>query len=106
MSDRSDNHGHPELPMKPLRRHMIDVMQIRNLSPNTQRVYIEQVARFARYFHKSPELLGPTEIRMYLLHLVNDRHLAASRKRRPLGGTPQKARCQRGLAARRVQVRF
>jgi hypothetical protein len=40
--------------MRPLRRHMIDEMQIRNLTPNTQRVYIEQVARFARYFHKSP----------------------------------------------------
>ena len=34
--------------MKPLRRHMIDEMQLRNLTPNIQRVYIEQVARFAR----------------------------------------------------------
>ena len=64
--------------MNPLRRHMIDEMQIRNLAPNTQRAYIEQVSRFARYFSKSPELLGPAEIRMYLLHLVNDKHLAAS----------------------------
>jgi integrase/recombinase XerD len=33
--------------MSPLRRRMTEDMQIRNLTPNTQRVYIEQVARFA-----------------------------------------------------------
>jgi site-specific recombinase XerD len=64
--------------MSPLRRRMIEDMQIRNLTPNTQRVYIEQVVRFARHFRKSPEHLGPAEIRTYLLHLTNERHLAAS----------------------------
>ena len=64
--------------MSPLRRRMIEDMQIRNLTPNTQRVYVEQVGRFARHFHKSPEHLGPTEIRTYLLFLINDRRLAAS----------------------------
>jgi integrase/recombinase XerD len=64
--------------MSPLRRRMIEDMQIRNLATHTQRVYVEQVARFARYFHKSPDLLGPTEIRTYLIHLTQDRRLAAS----------------------------
>jgi integrase/recombinase XerD len=64
--------------MSPLRRRMIEDMQIRNLTPNTQRVYVEQVVRFARYFRKSPDQLGPAEIRAYLLHLVQDRHLSAS----------------------------
>ena len=50
--------------MNPLRRHMIDEMQIRNLTQNTQRAYIEQVSRFARYFGKSPDLLGSAEIRI------------------------------------------
>ena len=49
------------------------------ISPRTHSAPIlEQVARFARYFGKSPEHLGPAEIRTYLLHLVNDKHLAAS----------------------------
>jgi site-specific recombinase XerD len=64
--------------MSPLRRRMIEDMQIRNMSPNTQRVYVAQVAHFACYFRKSPDLLGPPEIRSYLLYLANDRRLAAS----------------------------
>src|SRR5271165_6845807 len=67
-----------ELSMSPLRRRLIEDMQIRNLSRHTQRVYVEQVLRFARYFRRSPEHLGPTEIRTYLLHLTQERHLAAS----------------------------
>jgi site-specific recombinase XerD len=66
------------LSMSPLRRRMIDDMQIRNLTPNTQRAYVEQVARFAGYFGKSPELLGPAAIRTYLIHLTQERRLAAS----------------------------
>lgn len=64
--------------MSPLRRRMIEDMQIRNLAPHTQRAYVEQVVRFARHFRKSPEHLGPTEIRTYLLYLAHDKHLAAS----------------------------
>src|SRR5450432_3466362 len=64
--------------MSPLRRRMIEDMQIRNLTPNTQRVYVAQVVHFACHFRKSPELLGPTEIRTYLLHLTRERRLAAS----------------------------
>src|ERR1700687_3731422 len=67
-----------ELSMSPLRRRMIDDMQIRNLTPNTQRVYVAQVVRFACHFRKSPERLGPAEIRTYLIHLTRERRLAAS----------------------------
>jgi integrase/recombinase XerD len=64
--------------MSPLRRRMIEDMQIRNLTSNTQRVYVAQVAHFACHFRKSPDLLGPAEIRAYLLHLVQERRLASS----------------------------
>jgi integrase/recombinase XerD len=64
--------------MSPLRRRMIEDMQIRNLTPNTQRVYIANVFRFACHFRKSPDRLGPAEIRTYLLHLTRERLLAAS----------------------------
>ena len=64
--------------MTPLRHRMIEDMQVRNLSPHTQRAYAEQISRFARHFGKSPELLGPAEIRAYQLHLIQGRQLSAS----------------------------
>ena len=32
--------------------------------------------RFACHFRKSPDLLGPTAIRKYLIHLTQERRLA------------------------------
>ena len=64
--------------MTPLRQRMLEDMQVRNLSPLTQRAYTEHVARFARYFHRSPDHLGPEEIRTYLVYLTNERQLAPS----------------------------
>ena len=49
--------------MTSLRQRMVEDMQIRNLSPETQVSYVGHVARFARYFHRSPEQLGVDEIR-------------------------------------------
>ena len=49
----------PMNPMRPLRQRMIEDMQIRNLALNTQKTYVEQVARFAGHFHASPDRLGP-----------------------------------------------
>ena len=64
--------------MTPLRKRMIEDMQVRNLSPNTQESYLQQVSLFARHFGKSPQLLGPEEIRSYQLYLTNDKRLATS----------------------------
>ena len=54
--------------MTSLRQKMIEDMQIRNLAVNTQETYILQVSLFARHFQKSPELLGPEQIRAYQVH--------------------------------------
>jgi integrase/recombinase XerD len=59
--------------MTPLRQRMIDDMRIRNLSPHTIDAYIEKVAKFAVHYGKSPEQLGPEEVRTYLLMLVNEK---------------------------------
>ena len=64
--------------MTPLRRRMIEDMRIRNLSPQTQRAYVEQVSRFALHFGQSPERLGQDEIRAWQIYLVEERRLAAS----------------------------
>ncbi len=64
--------------MTPLRRRMLEDMGIRNLAANTQLCYVKQVAAFARYFDRSPEQLGPEEVRAYQNHLVANKHLTAS----------------------------
>src|SRR6202171_4944849 len=65
-----------ELPMTSLRRRMTEDMQVRNLSLQTQTSYVQQVSLFARHFNKSPELLGPEDIRTYQVYLTNERKLA------------------------------
>ncbi|HEX4171874.1 MAG TPA: site-specific integrase [Acetobacteraceae bacterium] len=57
---------------------MIEDMQIRNLAAQTQRAYLQYVSQFACHFHKSPDSLGPAEIRAFQLYLIRDRQLAAS----------------------------
>ena len=58
--------------MTSLRKRMIDELRLRNLSEVTARLYVGGVQRFSRYFGRSPEQLGPEEIREFLLHLVHD----------------------------------
>lgn len=58
--------------MTPLRRRLLEDMRVRNLAENTQRSYVQQITSFARYFDRSPEELGPEEIRSYQVHLVED----------------------------------
>jgi integrase/recombinase XerD len=64
--------------MTPVRQRMTEDMQVRNLSPHTQASYVQQVSLFARYFNKSPEVLGPEEIRAYQVYLTNERKLSPS----------------------------
>ena len=54
---------------------MLEDMQVRHLSAGTQQVYLQHIARFARYCGRSPAVLGPEEIRAYQLHLTNEKQL-------------------------------
>ena len=62
--------------MTTLRERMIEDMRIRNLAPNTQTSYLQQVSLFARYFAKSPNVLGREEIRAYQVYLTEEKKLS------------------------------
>jgi integrase/recombinase XerD len=62
--------------MTPLRRRMLENMQVRNFSDNTQHSYLQQVSSFAKYFGRSPDELGPDEVRAYQVYVTNERKLA------------------------------
>ena len=63
--------------MTPLRKKMLEELQRRNYSQTTKRAYLHIVADFAKYFDRSPDLLGLDEIRNYQAHLIEKRKLEA-----------------------------
>ena len=63
--------------MTPLRQRYIDDLRLKNFSPKTIKVYVHAVAKFARHFGRSPDLLSPEDVREYLVHLL-ERGLARS----------------------------
>ena len=65
--------------MTALRTRMLEDLRIRNYAAKTQRVYVQSVAGFARHFGRSPDVLGPEEIRAYLMHLRDERKVSWSR---------------------------
>jgi integrase/recombinase XerD len=61
-----------------LRKMMLEELQRRNYSQQTTKVYLFTVRDFAKYFHRSPDELGPEHIREYQAHLFSVRKLAAN----------------------------
>ena len=64
--------------MTPLRQRMIEDMQLRGLSPKTQRAYVRVVRDLAVYYDKSPDKIEEEELRTYFLYLKNEKRLARS----------------------------
>ena len=62
--------------MSTLREQMLADLQLKGLTPKTQKIYLREVRNYAKYFGKSPEQLGEKELREYLLYLLNERKLA------------------------------
>jgi integrase/recombinase XerD len=56
--------------MTPLRQRLLEDLQRRNYSPRTISCYVAHVAQFARHFGRSPDQLGPDDIRAWQLHLL------------------------------------
>jgi integrase/recombinase XerD len=61
-----------------LRKMMLEELQRRNYSKQTTKAYLRTVWEFAKYFHRSPERLGPEHIREFQSYLFTVRKLAAA----------------------------
>ncbi len=48
--------------ISPLRRRMIEDMNIRKMAPKTQSTYIRAVTNFAVFLGRSPERAGPEDL--------------------------------------------
>lgn len=64
--------------MEALLQRMREDMRIRNLSANTQKRYRDRIVAFAKHFGRSPEQLGPEEVRSYQLYLIHERKMSSS----------------------------
>lgn len=63
-------------PISPLRRRMLEDMDLRGFSVKTQSSYVRAVCGLAAYFHRPPDQLADEQIRRYFVHLKQERKLA------------------------------
>jgi integrase/recombinase XerD len=61
-----------------LRKMMLEELQRRNYSDSTARGYVSAVADFAHHFGKSPDQLGPDDLRSYQAYLLKKRKLTVA----------------------------
>ena len=69
-----------------LLKRMIEDLGLRNHSVNTSKAYVWHVAKFAKHFGKSPDLLGYEEVRAYLVHLREIEWVAISHFKQAVAG--------------------
>lgn len=64
--------------MTPLRKKMIERMALERLAPKTQEAYLSAVTGLARFYQKSPGLIGQDKVDAYLRYLIDEKKLAWS----------------------------
>ncbi|MCG2788802.1 MAG: site-specific integrase [Actinomycetia bacterium] len=64
--------------MTPLRKKMIEEMQLRRFCQNTQESYLKAVTGLAKYYHKSPDNIDVEQLKEYVLFLINEKKLSWS----------------------------
>ena len=62
--------------MTPLRSKMIEEMQLRRFSENTQETYLKAITGLAKYHNKSPDNIDVEQIKEYILFLANEKNIS------------------------------
>lgn len=61
--------------MGQLRERMVQDLKLTGYSPVTARIYLHYAKYFAKHFKRSPDEMGESEVRAFLLHLLDERKL-------------------------------
>jgi len=64
--------------MTPLRKRMMEDMQLHGFSKGTQEVYVSAIRRMAEHYGKSPDRITEEELRQYFLYLTNEKQASRS----------------------------
>lgn len=64
--------------MGELRDQMETDLRLRRYSKGTRKEYLRCMTKFAKFFMRSPDQMGEEEVRAFLVHLVEERKVAAS----------------------------
>jgi integrase/recombinase XerD len=64
--------------MTKLRQKMLEDMQLRGMSAETQRAYVLAVKLLAKHYNRSPDQITEAELRAYLLYLRNEKQVSNS----------------------------
>jgi integrase/recombinase XerD len=64
--------------MTTFRESMIEDLQLRGVSANTQEAYLRAVRRLAEHHRESPDRINEEELRQYFLYLKNERGISAA----------------------------
>ena len=64
--------------MTPLRKRMVEDLQLKGYSPATQQAYLNAVCKLAGHYGKSPAEVSEEELRAYFLHLAQTERCARS----------------------------
>jgi hypothetical protein len=59
-----------EKPISPLRQRMLEDMNVRRFTPDTQREYVRAVKRLAAFLNRSPDTATAEELRAFQVHLT------------------------------------
>jgi len=58
-----------------IREKMVEDMKLRGFSKHTQQCYLQYARLFVGHYGRSPRELGEEEVRKFLMHLVDKRHM-------------------------------
>jgi integrase/recombinase XerD len=72
--------------MGKLRDQMVSDLLLRNYSPKTLQAYTGCMLRFVKHFRRPPDLMGESEIREFLLYLVEERKASPSLRKMFVAG--------------------